>query len=126
MEFVAAALGGNGGGGGKGKDAGNIEPSVEPSRPASGNGGGGGGGGIAKEASSISVPEDDAAALDEAADKGILGPVRSQSRAEYERERANQHHSENQAKKNKNTPIDDLNIGGFPGGGAPVGFRVGW
>lgn len=23
-------------------------------------------------------------------------------------------------------PIDDLNIGGFPGGGAPVGFRVGW
>lgn len=23
-------------------------------------------------------------------------------------------------------PIDDLNIGGFPGGGAPEGFRVGW
>lgn len=23
-------------------------------------------------------------------------------------------------------PMDDLNIGGFPGGGAPEGFRVGW
>jgi len=29
--------------------------------------------------------------------------------------------------KNKlSIPIDDLNIGGFPGGGAPVGFNVGW
>jgi hypothetical protein len=23
-------------------------------------------------------------------------------------------------------PIDDLYIGGFPGGGAPDGFKVGW
>lgn len=23
-------------------------------------------------------------------------------------------------------PIDELYIGGFPGGGAPVGFKVGW
>lgn len=53
--------------------------------------------GTAKAASSDSIVEDDdAAPLEEAADKGILGP------------------------------IDDLNIGGFPGGGAPVGFRVGW
>ena len=29
-------------------------------------------------------------------------------------------------KKINNKPIDDLYIGGFPGGGAPVGLRVGW
>lgn len=56
---------------------------------------GGGGGGAAKAISSDSKSDDDAAPLDDAADNGILGP------------------------------IVDLNIGGFPGGGAPVGFNVG-
>lgn len=84
-----------GGGGGRGTDAGVTVPSPELTLPVSGRGGGGGGGGAANAASSDSVFEDDAEALDEAADKGILGP------------------------------IDDLYMGGFPGGGAPVGFNVG-
>lgn len=46
-------------------------------------------------ASSVSDIDDDATLLAEVSGKGILGP------------------------------IDDLNIGGFPGGGAPEGFRVG-
>lgn len=63
--------------------------------PVRGRGGGGGGGGMGKAASSKSDFEEDAAPLDVAADNGILGPT------------------------------DDLNMGGFPGGGAPVGFSVG-
>lgn len=85
-----------GGGGGSGKDEGKTAPSAELASGSGGSGGGGGGGGTANTSSSVSVAEDDAPALDEAPDKGILGP------------------------------IDDLNIGGFPGGGAPVGFSVGW
>lgn len=85
-----------GGGGGNGKDSGKTASSAELALLPSGSGGGGGGGGTVNTSSSNSVPEDDAPALDEAPDKGILGP------------------------------IDDLNIGGFPGGGAPVGFNVGW
>lgn len=50
---------------------------------------------MGKAASSKSDFEEDAAPLDVAADNGILGPT------------------------------DDLNMGGFPGGGAPVGFSVG-
>lgn len=92
---VIAGFGGIGGGGGKGKDVGIIEPSPE-SEPALGNGGGGGGkGGTDKLESSVSDFDDDATLLAEDSGKGILGP------------------------------IDDLNIGGFPGGGAPEGFRVG-
>lgn len=93
MKSVIAGFGGIGGGGGKGKDAGIMVPSPA-SRPALGIGGGGGGG-TDKPASSDSDIDDDAALLDEASGKGILGP------------------------------IDDLNIGGFPGGGAPEGFKVG-
>lgn len=95
VEFVAAGLGGNGGGGGKGKDAGTTDPSPEPSRPVSGRGGGGGGGGTAKATSSNSVLEDDAASLDEVADKGILGPVlvhsqkQNMRKREIEREQTN-------------------------------------
>lgn len=60
------------------------------------SGSGGGGGGSGKAPSSNSVNDDDAPSLVEALDEGIPGP------------------------------IVDLYIGGFPGGGAPVGFRVGW
>ena len=69
-------MGGIGGGGGRGKDAGTTEPSPEFDVPVSGKGGGGGRGGgpTATEISSNSVCEDDAAALDDAEDKGILGP----------------------------------------------------
>lgn len=63
----------------------------------------GGRGGKAKAASSDSDSEVDATAVDDVApspvdssDNGILG-----------------------------TAIEDLNIGSFPGGGAPVGFNVG-
>lgn len=96
MDTALAGFGGMGGGGGNGKDAGKTVPSAELALLPSGNGGGGGGGGTANTSSSVSISMDDAAPLDEAPDKGILGP------------------------------IDDLNIGGFPGGGAPVGFNVGW
>lgn len=93
---VTAGLGGIGGGGGKGKVAGTPDPSTESASPVGGNGGGGGGGGRAdKVPSSTSDFDDDAAPLEDAADDGILGP------------------------------IDDLNMGGFPGGGAPVGLSVG-
>lgn len=93
---VIAGFGGIGGGGGKGKDAVTAYPSTKSTSPVGGNGGGGGGGGRAdKLPSSTSDFDDEAAPLDDAADNGILGP------------------------------IDDLNMGGFPGGGAPVGFSVG-
>lgn len=72
-----------------------MDPSPESMSPVGGRGGGGGGGGIDKPASSGSDCDEDATPLDEAADSGILGPM------------------------------EDLNIGGFPGGGAPVGFSVG-
>ena len=64
-----------GGGGGRGKDAGKTVPSAELALPASGSGGGGGGGGTVNISSPVSVVEDDAALLDEAPDKGILGPA---------------------------------------------------
>lgn len=64
-----------GGGGGSGKDAGKTAPSAELALLASGSGGGGGGGGTANTSPSDSVAEDDAALLDEAPDKGILGPA---------------------------------------------------
>lgn len=60
-----------------------------------GGNGGGGGGGGRADKVPSSTSDFDDAPLDDAADNGILGP------------------------------IDDLNMGGFPGGGAPVGFRVG-
>lgn len=70
-----AGLGGIEGGGGKGKDAGTTETSPEFDLAESGKGGGGGGGGgTATGISSDSVCEDDAEALDDAEDKGILGP----------------------------------------------------
>lgn len=98
--LATAGLGGIGGGGGRGNDAGITEPSPESKLPESGKGGGGGGGGggTSKSTSSDSGCDDDVDAppLAEAADRGILGP------------------------------IDDLSIGGFPGGGAPVGLSVGW
>lgn len=94
---MAAGFGGNGGGGGRGKDAAKAEASPE-ANGTGGGGGGGGGGGTAEGSSSAPELDDDAPAevLAEGPDNGILGP------------------------------IDDLNIGGFPGGGAPVGLRVGW
>jgi len=64
-----------GGGGGNGKDAGKTVPSAELALLPSGNGGGGGGGGTANTSSSVSISMDDAAPLDEAPDKGILGPA---------------------------------------------------
>lgn len=92
---MAAGLGGNGGGGGRGKDP--SKAGASPEANGRGGGGGGGGGGTAEGSSSAPELDDDAPAevLAEAVDNGILGP------------------------------IDDLNIGGFPGGGAPVGLRVG-
>ena len=64
-----------GGGGGNGKDSGKTASSAELALLPSGSGGGGGGGGTVNTSSSNSVPEDDAPALDEAPDKGILGPA---------------------------------------------------
>lgn len=64
-----------GGGGGNGKDAGKTAPSAELTLLPSGSGGGGGGGGTVNTSFSKSVAEDDAAPLDAAPDKGILGPV---------------------------------------------------
>lgn len=96
MLISVTGFGGIGGGGGKGKDAGIADTSTESASPLWGNGGGGGGGGrVDKLSSSPSNCNDDAVPLDEAADNGTRDPM------------------------------DDLNIGGFPGGGAPVGFRVG-
>lgn len=87
--------------GGKGRVAGAVELSPGSTSPVGGRGGSGGGGGKAKAASSDSDIEVDATAVDDEAispadSSGILGPA-----------------------------IEDLNIGGFPGGGAPVGFNVG-
>ena len=66
-----AGLDGIGGGGGRGKDADTTKASPEFDLPVSGKGGGGG---TATGISSDSVCEDDATSLDDAADKGILGP----------------------------------------------------
>lgn len=62
--FAAAGFGGNGGGGGRGKDSGRTEPSPGPLLPEMG-----------RVSAKVPSSEDDAAPLDEAADKGILGPA---------------------------------------------------
>lgn len=89
-------LGGAGGGGGTGKAIGIAVSSPKVASVETGNGGSGGGGGTGKGA--VSEPGSDFdvdAPAPVAPDNGILGP------------------------------IDDLYIGGFPGGGAPLGLRVG-
>jgi len=125
---AVVGFGGMGGGGGSGKNAGKTAPSAEL---ASGSGGGGGGGGTAKTPSSDSVAEDDAAALDEAPNKGILGPavqhenwlnkgdVKTISFTDILFYQSNM-------KKKFGIPIGEWYMGGFPGGGAPVGFNWGW
>lgn len=73
-----------------------AESSIEARSAEAGRGGGGGGGGGTDCPASSDSDIDDDAPALEEAGKGILGP------------------------------IDDLYMGGFPGGGAPVGFSVGW
>lgn len=101
-----------GGGGGRGKEAGKTEPSAELTPLVSGKGGGGGGGGgggTANISSSNSVCEDDAPALDEAPDKGILGPAVQQKTLNKEREKCkavsflNSSHSQTIMKEAKHT-----------------------
>ena len=123
--FDVTGLGGNGGGGGRGKESGGAEPSAEPMLADSGKGGGGGGGGTAKGTSSGSMFEDDATPLVEASDRGALGPMYSDKKFS-ETSTPRKFLLSCKIEVEVNLPIDDLNIGGFPGGGAPVGFSVGW
>lgn len=89
-------LGGAGGGGGTGKAIGIVASSPKVDSVETGKGGSGGGAGTGKGV--LSDPGSDLdvdAPAPVAPVNGILGP------------------------------IDDLYIGGFPGGGAPLGLRVG-
>lgn len=128
-KFDATGFGGNGGGGGRGRESGRAGPSAEPILAESGKGGGGGGGGTDKGTSSDSMFEDAAAPLVEASDRGTLGPtVRIQTKTHWSI-KILKHPCKllfyNNIEEEQVVPIDDLNIGGFPGGGAPVGFSVG-
>jgi len=92
-DTALAGFGGMGGGGGNGKDAGKTVPSAELALLLpSGSGGGGGGGGTANTSSSVSIAEDEAAPLDEAPDKGILGPAFEHNSWLMSTEESNQHH----------------------------------